>query len=142
MKLLLLVVAAGVAFAAEWEAIARIPVNQKIELTTRDGTRRRAAFMSATGEAMMVREKSQERSVARAEIRQVRVADPNRRVRNGLIWTAVGAGAGAVAGVAICPYCANEGHGHPFAGPAAAVGAGLGALSFLSSGYRTVYKSK
>jgi hypothetical protein len=133
---------ASAAFAAEWEAIQRIPVDHKIEITTRDGTRTRVAFVSATGEAIVVREKSGGRSIARAEIRQVRVADPARRVRNGLIWTAVGAGAGAAIGAAICPYCPNEGHGYKFVGPGVAIGAGIGALGFLPAPYRTVYKSK
>src|ERR1019366_8806906 len=142
MKIFFLLLVASVAFAAEWEAIQRIPLDRKIEITTRDGTRTRAAFVSATGDAMVVREKSGERSIARAEIREVRVAEPARRLRNGLIWTAVGAAIGAAIGAAVCPYCPNEGHGYEFIGPGAAIGAGAGALGFLSAPYRTVYKSK
>lgn len=54
----------------------------------------------------------------------------------------IGVGVGAGLGVAICPYCANEGHGAKFVAPGAAIGGGIGALGFLSSPYRTVYKSK
>lgn len=143
MKVFFLSLAAGVAFAAGWEAVERIPPDQKIEVTTRNGTSTRAVFLSATGEAMVIREKSGERSIARAEIRQVRVADPPRRVRNGIIWTAAVAGVGAGIGVAVCPYCPNEGHGYKFAGPGAAIGAGAGALlGFLPAPYRRVYKVK
>ena len=134
--------AAGMAIAAEWEAIQRIPVDQKIEITTRKGASTRGAFVSASGESIIVLEKSGQRSVARADIRKVRVADPSRRLRNGLIWTAIGAAAGAAIGAAVCPYCPNEGHGYTFIGPGLAIGAGAGALSFLPTPYRTVYKSK
>jgi hypothetical protein len=142
MKLFFLMLVAGMAFAAEWDAIQRIPVDQKIEITTRKGASTRGAFVSATGESIIVREKSGQRSVARADIRKVRVADPSRRLRNGLIWTAVGAALGAAIGAAVCPYCPNEGHGYTFVGPGVAIGAGVGALSFLPTPYRTVYKSK
>jgi hypothetical protein len=61
-------------------------------------------------------------------------------MRSGVIWTGIGAAAGFRAGFAICPYCANEGQAGKFTTPVAAAGAGLGALSFLSPGYRTVSK--
>ena len=142
MKLLLLLLSAGAAFAADWAEIRLIPPDQKIEVTTRDGTRTRAIFAAATAEALMLRENSGERSLPRAEIRQVRVYDPGHRLRRGLLWTAVGAGAGAAGGVAVCPSCANEGKAYKFVGPGIAIGAAIGALGFLSSPYRTVYKIK
>ena len=91
---------------------------------------------------MVVREPSGEQSIAHAQIRQVRVYDAGRRIRRGILWTAVGLGVGIGAGVASCPGCANEGAGAKYVGPGAAAGAGIGALGFLSSPYRTVYKSK
>jgi hypothetical protein len=142
MKLLFLYLAASLAFSAGWEAIERIPPDRKIEVTTRDGTRSHAVFVSTTTEVLVVREKSGERSITRAGITRVRVVEPARRVRNGLIWTAIGVGAGASLGWAICPYCPNEGAGYKFVGPGMAVGAGLGALGFLPVPYVTVYKSK
>ncbi|HZT32993.1 MAG TPA: hypothetical protein VFA33_24105 [Bryobacteraceae bacterium] len=142
MKQLAFLLVAAAAFAGEWEAVARIPPQQKVEITTREGKRTRAAFLSATSEVLIVREDSGERSIPRTEIRRVRVADPLRRIRRGLLWTAVGAGAGAAAGIAACPSCPNEGHGYKFLGPGLAAGAGLGALGFLSSPYRTVYHAK
>jgi len=142
LKLLLLLLAASAAFSAGWDALQRIPANRKIEIITRDGKLTRADFLSVAGDVLAFRETSGERSLTRAEIRQVRVFDPGRRIRKGLIWTAVGAAAGAGAGVAACPYCPNEGHGSPYVGPGAAIGAGIGALGFLSSPYKTAYKSK
>ena len=42
MKLFFLVLAASAAVAGEWEATQRIPLDQKIEITTLSGTRTRA----------------------------------------------------------------------------------------------------
>jgi hypothetical protein len=143
MKLLVMLwLATCAAFAAEWDAVQNIAPAQRIEVTTRTGAPARGRFVSATGEAVVVREQSSERSIARADIRKVRVADPGRRLRNGFIWTAAGAGAGAAIGLAVCPYCQNEGHGNKFVGPGLAIGAAIGALGFLPAPYRTVYRGK
>ena len=142
MKLFLVLLIAGVAAAADWEAIQRIGVNDKIEVTTLDGKRTRGAFISSSGAAVVLRDGSSERAVMRTEIRRVRIYDPSRRVRKGVMWTLIGAAAGAGAGVAACPYCPNEGNTSPYIGLGAGVGAGLGALGFLSNPYRTVYKNK
>lgn len=142
LNLLLLLLAANAAFSAEWDTLRRIAFDRRIEITTRDGTRTCANFVSVKGDVLAFREAADERSLTRVEIRQVRIFDPGRRVRKGLLWTAVGAAAGAGAGVAACPYCPNEGHTSPYVGPGTAIGAGIGALGFLSSPYRTVYKSR
>ena len=142
MKVLLLLLATVHCWAAGWEAVQRIPSNQKIEVVLQDHKGARMTFVSASADALVVRDSSGERSVLRSDIRAVLVYDASRRVRNGLIWTAVGIGAGAAIGWAVCPYCANEGSGDKFVGPGIGIGAGIGALGFLSAPYRTVYKSK
>jgi hypothetical protein len=142
LKLLLLLLAVSTAFGAEWDALRKISSGRKIEIITRDGRLTRASFVSVAGDVLAFRENSGERSLTRVEIRQVRIFDPGRRVRKGLLWTAVGAAAGAGAGLAACPYCPNEGHTSTYVGPGAAIGAGIGALGFLSSPYQIVYKSK
>jgi hypothetical protein len=140
MKRLVLLLAASIPLVAEWEAVQRLSPDQKIEIVTGKERTRGAIFVSATNDALVVRDKSGERSIARTDIRRVSVADPGRRPRNGLIWTAAGAGTGAAIGWAICPHCANEGSGYKFVGPLLAIGGGLGALGFIPTPYRTVYK--
>ena len=142
MRRVLVLLFASVAFGGEWEAVQRIPAEQKVEIRTRDGARTRGAFVSATADAVTLREKSGDRLVTRAEIRELRVADPSRRVRTGLISTAIGAAAGWGIGFAVCPHCANEGAPYKYIGPGIAIGSGVGALGFLSVPYRTVYKTK
>ena len=50
---------------------------------------------------------------------------------------------GLAIGFAVCPHCANEGSGGKFTGPAAALGAGIGAAEgFPLARMRTIYKAK
>jgi hypothetical protein len=127
---------------ADWNAVERVDRGEKIEIQTRDGERRKATFVSATADSVVVRDGSGERSVGRGEVKQLWVHDAGRRVRRGVLWTLVGAGIGAGLGVAVCPGCGNEGNGGKFVGPGVAIGAGVGALGFLSSPYKRLYKAK
>jgi hypothetical protein len=143
MKMLLFLLYANLAFSAGWEAVQRIPPGSRIEVRTRESEHLRGVFVSATEDAVVMRSKSGEESITRNAIRHVRVADPSRRMRNGLIATAIGAGAGLAIGAAVCPYCGNEGAGAKFTAPLAAIGGGAGAAAgFLPTPYRTLYRSK
>lgn len=139
--MLLFALCVSMALASGWEAVQRLTPAARIEVVQRDGSRVRSSFVSATPGSIVVRDGTGERAIAQTDVTSVRVADPSRRVRQGLIWTAIGVGAGVGIGFAVCPSCSNEGHRSKFVGPGAAIGAGLGALGFLSSNYRTVYHS-
>lgn len=138
--LLTLLLAAASAFAGNWTKLQSIGAGEKIEVTTRDGSKTMGSMVSVSADTLVFRTPSGEQSTARADVRKVRVRDPGHRLNRGLIWTAIGAGAGAGIGLAVCPFCFNEGHGAKFLGPGIAIGAGVGALGFLTSPYRTVYK--
>jgi hypothetical protein len=144
MKLCLLLFASSLVFAADWDAVQRIPAAQRIEVTERNGgDRLRATLVSASPDTVVVREASGERSIPRAEIRELRVFDPRRRTHRGLLWTLIGAGAGAGASLAACISCPGEGRDMAKYVPlGVGVGAVVGALGFLSSPYRTSYKSR
>jgi hypothetical protein len=145
MKFLILSLLAGTLLAGEWEAVQRIPADHKIEVTTTDGTRTHATFVRASSDAISVRADSGELSIARSDVRQIRTADPARRVHRGVIWTGVGIAAGAGIGTAICPHCLTSNEGAPtyrYVGPGIGIGAAVGALGFLSSPYRVIYRSR
>lgn len=131
-------------FAADWDAVQRIPAAQRIQVTERSGGGRlRATLVSASPDTIVVREASGERSIPRAGIRELRVSDPGRRTHRGLLWTLIGAGAGAGASLAACIDCPGEGRDlKKYLPLGVAGGAAIGALGFLSSPYRTVYKSR
>jgi hypothetical protein len=144
MNICLFLFVSGLVFAADWDAVQRIPPAQRIEVTERQrGVRLRATLVSTSPDSVVVREASGELSIPRADIRELRVFDPGRRVHRGLLWTLVGAGAGAGASLAACAACANEGHDPSKYVPAGiGVGAAIGAIGFWSSPYRIVYKSR
>ena len=139
---ILLLLPAAEAFGAGWDAVRHISAGEKIEVTTLNGQRYRGGLVSSTTDSIVMSEKSGEQSIARGDVRRVRVYDSSRRIRKGVMWTLIGAGLGAGAGAAACPYCPNEGTTSPYIGPGAAAGAALGALGFLSDPYRTIYRYK
>jgi hypothetical protein len=143
MKICLFLFASSLVFAADWDAVQRIPAAQRIEVTERSrGGRLRATLVSATPDTVVVREASGERSIPRADIRELRVFDSGRRAHRGFLWMLVGAGAGAGASLAACIDCPGEGRDMATYVPVGvAVGAAIGASGFLSSPYRTVYRS-
>ena len=143
MRLLLLLLVGTAAFSAGWEDVQQIPSNTKLRIVTRKADNVRGTFESASETFVVVHSKSGAQSIARSDIRRLEIADPSRRLRNGLIATAVGAGAGLAIGWAVCPYCANEGAGTKYTAPLTAIFAGVGATAgFLPLPYRTIYKSK
>ena len=111
MKLCLFLFASSLVFAADWDAVQRIPAAQRIEVTDRSGGGRlRATLVSASADTVVVREASGERSIPRANIRELRVFDSGRRAHRGFLWTlVVGAGVGAGASLAACVSCPGEG---------------------------------
>ena len=141
-RLIVAVVVAATAWAGDWEAVRRLPVESKVEVSTRDGRQVRGNLLKAGIDAIQVRNTAGEHSMERSEVVRVKVVAPGRRIRRGLMWTAIGALAGAGIGEGVCPYCANEGHGSKYLAPGIAAGAGVGALGFLTSPYRTVFKQK
>src|SRR5947209_8511540 len=110
MKTYLFLFVSSLVLAADWDAVERIPAAQKIEVTERSrGGGLRATLVSAGPDTVVVREASGDRSIARADIRELRVFDSGRRAHRGVLWTVVGAGAGAAASLAACTSCPGEG---------------------------------
>jgi len=136
MKLLVLLLVAVAPLAAEWGDVMHLAAGERVEVRTKDGAKLQSEFVSATADSIVVRAKT----VQRPDIKEIKVYDSGRRIRRGILWTIIGAGAGAGLGFAVCPYCANEGHGAKYVGPAVAAGAGIGALGFLTSPWKRIYK--
>ncbi|MGH9630948.1 MAG: hypothetical protein ACRD7E_21775 [Bryobacteraceae bacterium] len=133
------VILASCASAAGWESVQRLSPGQQVQVQTA-ASEIRGTFVRADASTLVVRSKTAEQSIAVNEVQRVRVVDPSRRLRNGLIGMGIGVGAGIGVGFAICPHCANEGDRGKFVAPSAGVGAAAGALAFLSPSWRTIYR--
>lgn len=141
IKTLLLLSFAAIASGAGWDSVRQIAANSKTSVSRKSDTVK-GAFVSASEEAIVLRASTGEVSIPRGEVKRVKVADPSRRMRNGLLGVAIGAAAGIGIGFGVCPGCAGEGHGGKYVGPGVAIGAGAGAaVGFLPTPYRTVYKA-
>ena len=77
MKLCLFLFTSSLVFAADWDAVQRIPPAKRIEITERQrGGRLQATLVSTSPDTIVVREAFSERSIPRADIRELRVFDP------------------------------------------------------------------
>lgn len=136
MKLLFILILSAGSIFADWSDVSRLQAGAKLEVRTTDGVKLRADFVSATQDSLVL----QGKTVPKSQIKEIKIHDPGRRLRRGLIWMGVGAAAGAGAGAVGCLSCANEGHNNPYIGAGVAAGAALGALGFLTSPWKTIYK--
>ncbi|MEJ1937278.1 hypothetical protein WDZ92_44355 [Nostoc sp. NIES-2111] len=139
MKLLVSLCFALLAQAASWDQLTPFTQRQ-VEVISRQGEKTRGLLLSVTPDSLSLSHASGQKSFPKSEVQELRLHDPEQRRRRAWIFTGLGAGAGAGLGVAVCPGCANEGNGAKFVAPGVAIGAGLGALSFLASPYRTIYR--
>jgi len=93
MKLTLLILCAtSLLLASDWSSVQQIPPAAKIEIVERNSKGHvRAAMVSASPDAIVVRETSGERSTARTEIREFphrsyrRPTEPHTRAVNSII---------------------------------------------------------
>ena len=127
---------------SDWRIVERLAAGTRVQalLKDRKAPEVKGKVVRTPAESLTVLGKAGETSLAHADVRRIRIADPGRRTRNGLIAVGVGAGVGALVGELICVYCRNEGH-TGFAPHGLAVGAGLGTLGFLGTPYRTIYQA-
>ncbi len=140
--LTLIILPAWGAPPSDWNVVARLAAGTRVRVYPSDRSMPdvRGTIVKASAESMMIKGKSGETSIQSSDVKRVKIAAPHRRTRNGMMGVAIGAGAGLAAGVAVCIYCANEGHSG-FWPHGLAVGAALGALAFLPTPYVTIYQA-
>lgn len=128
--------------AADWNAVRALAPNARVQVATTDKSMVAGTLVRSTADAIVVAAKTGEVSIGQANVLTVKVADPSRRLRNGIVGTAIGGAAGLLIGVAVCPHCSNEGAGGKYTAPGAAIGAAAGAtVGFLPPPYRMIYKA-
>ena len=129
-----------------WANLNRLHAGEKIEVVDAGAKKHSGTFLSVSDLAISIRkgagrDAAGEESIAKQDVRSVKVTGNNRRLRNTLIGTGVGAGAGAgiMAGVwESHGFLGGKGDGAAFGG---AFGAILGAIvGAFEPTHHTVYR--
>jgi hypothetical protein len=125
---------------SSWTSLNGLSSGQKIQVIETNSKKHSGTFVSVSDTAITFREGNGERSVQRTDVRKVKLQN-QRRARNVLIGTGVGAGIGAVFGAAVA---GNGGFVSRPAGAAAfgLIGAVFGTpIGLVASTHNTVYSA-
>ena len=115
---------------SDWKALYSLHSGEKIELTETGMKKHVGTFSTVTDEAIQMREGSNDIGIPKESVARVTVLDKSHRLRNSLIFGAVGAGAGAGIGAA-ATRCSSP---NSFTGCWRDVAAGIGAVVGLLGG--------
>lgn len=146
----LLAAAASLAAAAEdsWENVRRLRAGAKIEVIDARMKRYHGEVFSVTEEAISFGTGRGETRIERANVARVSLREHSKRLRNLLIGTAAGAGAGAAAMVIWArraqPYASGRGEYYDI-GKYIFLPAGMGAGAAIGAavpGYETIYRAR
>jgi hypothetical protein len=117
-------------------------VGEKIDVVETSMKKHTGTFAIVSEESIQIREGSNEIGIRKENVARVSLLDKNHRLRNALIFAAVGGGVGAgIGAVAAGP------HAFLGRGPATAFGAGIGLIGGAATGaavpsHPTVYRAE
>src|SRR5215469_2632319 len=117
----------------DWKALYGLRAGERIELLETSMKKHVGTFSTVTDEAIQMREGSDEIGVRKENVARVTVLDKSHRLRNSLIFGAVGAGAGAGIGAA-ASRCSSSNNTFNFCGLGRSVAVGIGAVAGLLGG--------
>ena len=118
---------------SDWKALYGLHSGEKIELMETGMKKHVGTFSTVTEEAIQMREGSNDIGIPRGSVARVTVLDKSHRLRNSLIFGAVGAGAGAGIGAA-ASRCSSSNNTFNFCGLGRGVEVALGAVVGLVGG--------
>ena len=127
-----------------WGSVQLLNEGQKIQIQRFTTDPVAGKFLSATPDAVVVRQRSGDMTISRTDVREVKARRASRRLRNGAIGAAIGAGAAAgVTALAVRDdFDGGDGLGAAVTLVLGIMGAGVGfVVGMLSPGYGPVYKA-
>lgn len=113
-----------------WAALNTLHAGQRVEVVETNLKKHKATFSTVTDDALQLRESGADVLIERQNVMRVTLLDKSHRLRNALIFGAVGAGAGAGIG-AVSVRCPNGGS---FCGFDRSMATGVGGLLGLGTG--------
>jgi hypothetical protein len=118
---------------SDWKALYGLHSGEKIELMETGMKKHVGTFSTVTEEAIQMREGSNDIGIAKESVARVTVLDRSHRLRNSLIFGAVGAGAGA--GIATAATrCSSSNNTFNLCGLGRGVAVAVGAVAGLVGG--------
>lgn len=113
-----------------WTNLSSLNPGQKIQIVDTNSKKHSATFTSVSDAAISFRDSAGEQSIPRQDIRSVKLTANKHRLRNTLIFAAVGAGVGAGIGAATHKSCSSQSFCLDVGGRAlpAGIGAVIGGL--------------
>lgn len=125
-----------------WDGLRSLRVGEKVEVVESSMKKHTGTFSTVTEEAIQIRENSNDVGIRKENVARVTLLDKGHRLRNALIFAAVGGGAGAGIGAA-----AAGSHSFLGRGPATAVGAVIGlaggaAIGAAIPSHPTIYRAQ
>lgn len=127
-----------------WENLRQLEAGQQISVVDARMKAVEGRFTAYSDDAIMLRVGSEQVSVGRAEVASVKRRERSHRGRNALLGLAIGAGAGALAGVIRGATYHEEGETGVFMLVYTPIGAGIGAAAgaLVPAGEVTVYRAR
>ncbi len=115
---------------ATWTNLSSLNPGQKIQIVDTNSKKHSATFTSVSDTAISFRDSAGEQSIPKQDIRSVKLTANKHRMRNTLIFAAVGAGVGAGIGAATHKSCSSQSFCLDVGGRAlpAGIGAVIGGL--------------
>lgn len=117
----------------DWQALYSLHSGEKIEVVETGMKKHIGTFTTVTEEAIQLREGSDEIGIRKENVGRVTALDKSHRLRNSLIFGAVGAGTGAGIGAA-ASRCSTSNNSFNFCGLGRGVAVGIGAGAGLLGG--------
>lgn len=114
-----------------WSALNTLHAGQRVEIVETNLKKHGGTFSTVTDETLQLREGGADVLIERENVMRVTLLDKSHRLRNALVFGAVGAGAGAGIG-AVSTRCSNT--PYSFCGLGRSVAIGLGGVLGLAGG--------
>jgi hypothetical protein len=126
-----------------WESVQVLNVGQDVAVSRFETERLSGKFVSASSDALVIRQGPGEVTVSRTAVREVKVRAASSRLRNGGVGAAIGAGVGGGAtALALRGDFDGDGLAAAITLIVAMIGAGVGfGIGLAIPGYRTVYRA-
>ena len=130
---------------SSWEALSALGAGHKIEVVEMNSKKVSGAFVNVTDAGISLQAAGGEQTIARQDVRRVKLMENKHRLRNAAIGAAIGAGAGAGIGAEVGKG-PSHGFGFDFAAQGAGIVAGAGAVigaivGALWPSHQTIYRA-